>query len=57
MCVMLRKKLDDAGIPYQVSEDLTEIIDAGFSHVPILKVNGVYMKSKEAIAWVNSRCA
>lgn len=57
MCLMLKKALDESGIAYTVCEDLTEIMDKGFSHVPILKAGGQYMKAKEAMAWVQGLSA
>lgn len=51
-CKRLVERLDNAGIEYTVSKDLTPIRQMGFDTVPILKVGENYMTYKEAVNWL-----
>ena len=53
MCNVLTSKLDNAGIEYEVTDNMSEILKRGFTTVPVLKVNDMYMGFKEANKWVN----
>ena len=52
-CMILSKKLDMAGVPYEVNTDVQELIDMGIMSVPVLKVEDDYLDFMTAIAWVN----
>lgn len=54
-CSVLHKKLDAANINYDVTDNVDEIIQAGFASVPVLKVDGVYMDFGQAVKWVNNQ--
>lgn len=52
-CKVLKQKLDDRKIEYEVSEDFDELIEQNLQTVPVLKVNGEYYQFSEAIKVVN----
>lgn len=52
-CRVLEKKLTDAGIDFNISDDIQEVIDQGFMTAPILKIDDTYLEFKEAVDWVN----
>ena len=52
-CKVLKQKLDDIKIEYEVSEDFDELIEQNLQTVPVLKVNGEYYQFGEAIKVVN----
>lgn len=55
-CNVLIKKLNNANIEYAIeSENMSEILDLGFTEVPVLKVDDEYMTFKEANNWINTR--
>ena len=53
MCMLLEKKLKDKHIEYQEVNDVEEMRSLGFTSVPILKVNGEIMATKEAIQYLD----
>lgn len=52
MCQMLKRLLDKAKISYIVEEDLTALKYLNMIHVPVLVVDGQYLKYPEALRWV-----
>lgn len=52
-CKVLKQKLDDRKIKYEVSEDFDELIAQNLQTVPVLKVDGEYYQFSEAIRMVN----
>lgn len=52
-CKVLKQKLDDKKIKYEVSEDFDELMQQNLQTVPVLKVNGKYYQFSEAIRMVN----
>ena len=52
-CTILQKKLDSAGIEYNISEDVQEMLQLGFMAAPILKVDNDTYTFKEACLWVD----
>lgn len=54
-CSMLKKQLDSKKIPYEACYDVDYMISRGFTHVPILEVDGVDMKFKDALNWISGR--
>ena len=52
-CKVLKQKLDDKKIEYEVSEDFNELIAQNLQTVPVLKIDGVYYQFSEAIKVVN----
>ena len=51
MCRVLKTKLDKNKIDYEVCEDVQVMIDKGFTHSPVLEVNGAYLTMKDAMKW------
>lgn len=51
-CIVLEKKLDEAGITYEVFDDVDEMIKMGITTVPMLKVDDTMMNFKEAVKWI-----
>lgn len=52
-CKVLKQKLDDRKIEYEVSEDFDELILQNLQTIPVLKVDGEYYQFGEAIKVVN----
>lgn len=51
-CIVLTKKLDSAGITYEVFDDVDKMIEMGMTTVPMLEVDGKIMNFKEAVDWI-----
>lgn len=51
-CKMLKSLLDRNKIPFKESDDVQQLIDRGFTSVPVLLVDDKYMKYNEAVEWV-----
>lgn len=55
-CKVLKKKLDDTGIEYDVFDNVEEMIDMGIENVPMIKVgDSELMNFKEAVDWIKER--
>lgn len=55
-CKVLKKKFDDAGIEYDVFDNVEEMIDMGIENVPMIKVgDSELMNFKEAVDWIKER--
>ncbi len=48
-CKILAKKLLEAKIKYNTSNDIQEVIEAGFMAAPVLKIDDKYYDFNEAI--------
>ena len=53
-CKILKKKLDDNKINYEIIDNVDTMIDKGLSTVPVLEINGKMLDFKEAVEWVNN---
>ena len=53
-CKILKKKLDDNKINYEIIDDVDTMIDKGLSTVPVLEINGRMLDFKEAVEWINN---
>lgn len=53
-CIMLEKKLNMAGVEFTVFDDADEMLNMGFTEIPMLEVDGKLLGFKEAVNWVNS---
>ena len=53
-CKILKKKLDDNKINYEIIDNVDAMIDKGLSTVPVLEINGRMLDFKEAVEWVNN---
>ena len=55
-CRMLEKKMQQMGIEYTESENLDELVRAGYSSAPMIKTDdGKYLNFKEAWNWVSKK--
>lgn len=54
-CNVLKKKLDEKGIQYEMITDKDIMMSKGFSVVPILEVDDRIMEFTEAVKWINER--
>lgn len=54
-CNILKKKLEDAQIDYNVIEDVDVMISKGLKEVPWLEVDGNLMNFVDSSKWINER--
>lgn len=54
-CKILKKKLDELNIEYDIIEDVDIMLELGMSQVPILEIDEVKMDFTEANNWVNKQ--
>lgn len=52
-CKILKKKLDSAGINYEVEKDMTEVMSMGYTSAPLLKVNDNILEFSDAIKYIS----
>ena len=53
-CKVLETKLNEKKIPYNVVDNMAEMILKGFLEAPKLEVNGELMNFVEAINWIKT---
>lgn len=51
-CRILEQKLNQSNINYTISDDIQEVIDAGFMAAPVLKIDDKYYDFGSAIKLV-----
>ena len=56
-CEVLKARLNEAGIHYTVNSDAAEMLARGFTHLPMLSVDGNLLNYPAALAWLNERNA
>ena len=56
-CKVLKAKLDEKGIPYELCTDVKTMYSRGFLEAPVLDVNGDLMNFSQAIKFVNEYVA
>ena len=56
-CEVLKKKLDQKGVQYNIVEDQDAMIEKGFMSAPILEVDGTALAFKQAVDWLSERSA
>lgn len=54
-CNILKKKLEQAGIPFEENTDEKLMLSMGFEEVPILKVNNTFLSYTEAVKWISGQ--
>ena len=52
---MLKAKLDNKNIKYDVVSNVDIIMSKGISTVPVLEIDGQLLEFKKAVDWVNER--
>ena len=55
MCKMLKSVLDKNNIKYELVNDIDIMIAKGFTHAPMLEVDGKYMNLSEARRWAEEQ--
>ena len=53
-CTVLEKKLNLAGVEYELHSDVQEMLDKGLRATPYLEVDGEMMNFSAANTWVNN---
>lgn len=53
LCEMLKDKLDEKNIEFEIVSDVKEMLDKGITAVPVLEIDGELLNTRKAIAWVN----
>ncbi|HCF38049.1 MAG TPA: hypothetical protein DER56_03085 [Thermosipho africanus] len=51
-CKILKTKLEEKNISYEIFNTIDEMIERGFRSLPILEVDGKIMTFIEAVEWV-----
>lgn len=54
MCKMIEGKLKDKGILFEVNSNIEEMKKKGITNVPVAEINGVLMKTKEILNWMET---
>lgn len=54
-CKVLKSKLDSKKIEYEVTDNFSDIIKAGFLTAPVLKVDDKFMDFSKANEWINAQ--
>ena len=54
-CRILKKKLDEKGIQYEICSDTERMIGLGLTEVPALCIKGNIMSFAEAVKWINEQ--
>lgn len=54
-CNVLKQKLNEKNIQFELSEDIERIKERGFRSVPVLEVEDNFLDFSEAIKWVNAQ--
>lgn len=54
-CSVLKIKLDNAGIKYNISDNIDAVIEKGFMSMPVLDVDGEFMDFMTAIKWIRNK--
>lgn len=52
-CTILKKKLDQKNIGYEINNDVDLMQEKGFMSLPVLDVDGEILDFVRAINWVN----
>ena len=54
-CNVLKSKLEQKGIKFELVEDADKMIEKGFMSAPMLEVDGSVMNFPDAMKWVMER--
>lgn len=54
-CEVLKEKLEQSSISFEVMDDVNVIASLGIGEVPMLEVDGKLMGFKEAVDWIKAR--
>lgn len=51
-CIILKDRLDKAGVEYETVKDIEIMIGKGIKSAPILEIDGEQLDFEKAIVWV-----
>lgn len=51
-CGVLKRKLDEKGISYEVCSDTVKMTEKGIEYIPMLEVNGELLNFKDALKYI-----
>lgn len=54
-CIVLKRKLDAAGIDYILNTDQAKMIEMGIQSLPILQIDDTQYSFKDALTWLRER--
>ena len=54
-CQILKKKLDQLGVTYQIETSIDEMTALGISKVPVLSVDEQLLNFNEALKWAKNQ--
>ncbi len=54
-CKVLKQKLDETGIKYEINENEKVMLSLGITSVPVLSVNGILMDFSDTIKWLKKQ--
>lgn len=54
-CNVLKQKLQNLNIDFEISNNIDELIELGFMEAPILKVNDEYLNFSKAVNWIKEQ--
>ena len=54
-CNVLKQKLQNLNIDFEISNNIDELIELGFMEAPILKVNDQYLNFSKAVNWIKEQ--
>ena len=53
-CRLLKQKLDDKKLNYNIVDDVDKMVELGFTRVPVLEVDGKYLDFNEALMYLQN---
>ena len=53
-CKVLKQKLDEAGVEYNIIGDIDLMLSKGLTAAPVLEVDGEMMSFKQACDWLKA---
>ena len=54
-CEVLLNELRSAGIPFTIFTDTDQMLSMGFTHLPMLDVDGQLLNYPDALKWIKER--
>ena len=51
---LLKQKLDDKKLNYNIVDDVDKMVELGFTRVPVLEVDGKYLDFNEALMYLQN---
>ena len=54
-CDILKKKLDEKGVPYTENCCVDEMLRKGITQVPVIELDGKRMNYNEVISWIKEQ--